>query len=384
MLFAVKREEMLNALKAVACASKKGADNPILAGVLIQAEQPSGQILLSCTDGNTFLQKRISGIRMKEAGQLLLNAELLKRCVELGEETVIIAGDNKCGMVLSGKSRIELQAMPCESFPMPQISFPDRTIRVSGLKSLIRRSVFAASEKKGENAVLECVRFCFTNETGTAAATDAAACAVASLPQCADGELKIILHQDPLSILYAVSNNNENYFVGVQQGKIIFMNEDTVFVTHLVDGQFADVDMFISNFKSESRALTDSKEMYKAVDRCRVAVQDNTDSSLHVTLKQDGITVSMATCYGTVRDKVKASEISPMQSDGFHYNPVKITAFLKNASGPLEILFDKHGCMLMKANQSIYFVAPRRPAKIQQKKTAKKKESSGEQLKLAA
>jgi len=36
--------------------------------------------------------------------------------------------------------------------------------------------------------------------------------------------------------------------------------------------------------------------------------------------------------------------------------------------------------MLMKANQSIYFVAPRRPAKIQQKKTAKK----NEQLKLAA
>ena len=52
---------------------------------------------------------------------------------------------------------------------------------------------------------------------------------------------------------------------------------------------------------------------------------------------------------------------------------------------------DKQGCMLMKANNSVYFLAPRGRANIRKKKADsakaaghKEKESTAEQLQIAA
>ena len=64
MLFAVDQNKLLKVLNDVSCASKKGTDYPELAGVLIQADISSGQVVFSCTDTNTFLQKRITDARI--------------------------------------------------------------------------------------------------------------------------------------------------------------------------------------------------------------------------------------------------------------------------------------------------------------------------------
>ena len=391
MLFAVDHEKLLKVLNDVSCASKKNINFPELNGVLIQADVASGQLLFSCTDTNTFLQKKIANVQIKEAGTILLNVHLLKRIVELAEQDVIIAGDEKSVAVISGRSRFDLQALSCSKFPVPQITYPDQTIRVNGLRSLIYRSIFAASKSEEEETILESVRFTFNKEAGSAEATDHIAFVVADLPLCSDGELNIVLHQDPLSILYSISNNDDSYYIGISQGKAVIMNDQTLFVTPLMAGNFLDTNKLVQKFQPNDRALTDSKELYRALDRCMISIQDNTDYSIHVVINEGTIILTSATCYGTVKDKVIANDTVSRSPDGFHYNPDKIKSFLKNASGPLEVLINKQGCMVMKANNSVFFVAPRRQAKIRKKRSEgenaskqKEKGSTGEQLKLAA
>ena len=391
MLFAADQNKLLKVLNDVSCASKKGTDYPELAGVLIQADISSGQVVFSCTDTNTFLQKRITDARIKEAGTVLLNAQLLKKIVEMAEQNIVIAGDEKNIAVIFGQTRFDLQALPSKKFPMPQITYPDQTIQVSGLRSLIYRSIFAVSQKKEDNSILESVRFTFNKETGSARAADHAAFVIADLPLCSDGELDIILHQDPLSILYSISNNNDRYYIGVSSGKAVIMNDQTLFVTKLMNGDFLNTEQLIQKFQPKSRALTDAKELYRAIDRCMISVQDNTDYSIHVIIGDRFIALETATCYGMVKDKISAADTASQSPDGFHYNPDKMISFLKNASGPLELLMDKQGCMLMKANNSVYFLAPRRQANIRKKKADsakaaghKKNESTAEQLQIAA
>lgn len=391
MLFAVDHETLLKALNDVSCASKKNINFPELAGVLIQADAASGQLLFSCTDTNTFLQKKIANVQIKEAGTILLNVHLLKRIVELAEQDVVIAGDEKSVAVISGRSRFDLQALSCSKFPVPQMTYPDQTIRVNGLWSLIYRSIFAASKNEEKEAILESVRFTFNKEAGSAEAADHIAFVVADLPLCSDGELNIILHQDPLSILYNISNNDDSYYIGVSQGKAVIMNDQTLFVTQLMTGNFLDTNELVQKFQPNDRALTDSKELYRALDRCMISIQDNTDYSIHVVLEDSAVALTLATCYGMVKDKVKATDTVSRTPGGFHYNPDKIKSFLKNASGPLEMLINKQGCMMMKANNSVFFVAPRRQANIRKKKADsakatghKKKDSTAEQLQIAA
>lgn len=392
MLFAVKRDDFYRALKETSCAAKSAAVNSALSHVLVQADSNSKMILLSCTDGNTFLQRRIPSLQIKEDGSVLFDARILTKYIELAETDVVIATDQKSGTVYAGKAKMELQTIPVSEFPIPQIEFPTQTVKVSGLKSLIHRSVFAAAHAEGKNAVLESVRFTFDANCGTATATDQSVCAVANLPKCADGELGLILHQDPLSILYSVSNNDDSYFIGISQGKAVIFNENILFVTQLINGEFMDVDLLIHNFKSVSRALLDTKELYHAVDHCTIAIQDNTNYSVNFVIQPNELRVSIVTCYGSVKNTVHAVETIDTNADGFHYNPDKILSFLRHSSGPLELQVDKHGCMLMKANNTVYFVGPRRPAEIRQKTAsaksrkpkAKKDDKTGEQLKIAA
>ncbi len=392
MLFAVKRNEFLAALKTAACAAKSHAVIPALSGVFIQADERSGTVLLSCTDGNTFLQRRIHDSRIKEGGHALFNLQILMKYVELANTDVVVAADEKSGVIYAGQAKMELQTIPVREFPVPQMELPDKTVKVSGLKALIRRSIFATANVDGKNAVLESVRFTFDANAGKATATDQSVCAVANLPQCADGELNIILHQDPLSILYGISNNDDSYFIGISKGKAVLFNENILFVTQLINGEFANVDMLVSNFQAAYQALVDAKKLYQAVDQCTITIQDNTNYSVNLAVEPDGIRVSMVTCYGTAKNFVPSAETIPTDIDGFHYNPDKILSFLRHSSGPLELQIDKHGCLLMKANNTAYFVGPRRPAEIQQKKDAKKNKSTStkkkskaeEQLKIAA
>ena len=391
MLFSVKQEDFLKALKETSRAAKSNADNTALSNVLIQADSNSNMILLSCTDGNTFLQRRIPSLQIKEGGSILLNARILMKYVEIADTDIVIAADEKSGIVYTGGAKMELYSIPTQQFPIPQIELPDQTVRVSGLKSLIHRSVFAAAHSEGKNALLESVSFAFNPNYGKASATDQSVCAITNLPQCADGELNIILHQDPLNILYNVLNNDDSYFIGISKGKVVIFNENILFVTQLVTGEFVNVDMLVNNFNVAYRAMIDAKKLYQSVEHCTVTIQDNTDYSINLVIQADGLRVSMSTCYGIAKNTVSLTETIPTPSDGFHYNPNKILSFLRQSSGPLELLMDKHGCMLMKANNTVYFVAPRRPAEIRQNKatnkgkaTSKKNNKTGEQLKIAA
>lgn len=150
MLFAVKRNEFLAALKTAACAAKSHAVIPALNGVFIQADEHSGTVLLSCTDGNTFLQRRIHDSRIKEGGHALFNLQILMKYVELANTDVVVAADEKSGVIYAGQAKMELQTIPVKEFPVPQMELPNKTVKVSGLKTLIRRSIFAAANVDGK------------------------------------------------------------------------------------------------------------------------------------------------------------------------------------------------------------------------------------------
>ena len=136
----------------------------------------------------------------------------------------------------SGACQYTISGLAAKSFPKLQIPFPEDTIQVKGINSLIRRTVFAAN---GDNidynrAGFSYVKISFRGGMATAEATDGSRMAVTASPHCADGDLDMILHEKALTVLDSIVKPDEELYVGIVGQVVVFHEGGPVFFHHAV------------------------------------------------------------------------------------------------------------------------------------------------------
>lgn len=67
----------------------------------------------------------------------------------------------------------------------------------------------------------------------------------------------------------------------------------------------------------------------------------------------------------------KRRDTTPTPKDGFHFDCRLLLSCLRNTSGPLRLLLDENGLLILEANQCRYFVCPRGPVRIVKKEVEK-------------
>ncbi len=327
MKFTVNRLLMYQAVKTVLKIVRPNKEIPELGGLLIEADESSGMLTITGTDIRTHIQRRLRLEHIEESGGMILKPILAEMLYLLTDEFVELESEKNLVTLRSGSCQYTISSLAAKSFPKLQIPFPEDTIQVKGINSLIRRTVFAAN---GDNidynrAGFSYVKISFRGGMATAEATDGSCIAVTASPHCADGDLDMILHEKALTVLDSVVNPNEELYVGIVGKVAVFMKEDLFFSTMLFTGNYLEASKLLSNFHGSYQATIDAKQLYELVSGLSVIFDTKDDKCINLRIEPDKVCAQVITGRCSSASQVKAAGTIPTPADGFHYRPKLLT-----------------------------------------------------------
>lgn len=375
MKFTANRLLMYQAVKTVLKAVRKSKDIPEIGGILIEADAGSGILTLTGTDIRTHIQRRLSQEHIEESGSMIVMPVLSDMLRLLAGEFVEFEANNGLVTLRSDTCCYTISYLEAKGFPKPQIPFPEDTIQIKGINSLIRRTIFATDETADNysTTTFSYVKLSFKGGITTAEATDGKCVAVSASPHCADGNLEMILHEKALTILDGIVNPDEELYVGIVGNYAVFMKEDLFFSTLLFTGKYLEASKILDSFRKDYEVTADAKELYKMIIDLSVVFDTKDDKCINLRVEPDRICAQVTTAKCSSISHVQALGTIPTPPDGFYYLPRLWTDCLRHMAGPVQIEIDQRGFVVMKANGSRYFIAPRGPARILQEKEPEQK-----------
>lgn len=388
MKFTANRLLLYEAVKTVLKVVSKNKEIPEICGVLIEADAERGVITLTGTDIRTHIQRRLRQEYIEESGSIILNPILSEMLRLLDGETVAFQDDGQMICISSESCKYTVPYLQAKAFPKLQIPFPEDTIQIKGINSLIKRTVFATDGTVTDHtkATFSHVKLSFEGGITKAQATDGSCMAVTVSPHCADGNLEMILHEKALHILASIVKPDEELYVGIVGKFAIFMKEDLFFSTMLFTGQYLEASTVLEKVRPVYGATADAKELYELIVNISAVFAADDDRCINVRLSGDFLQVQAKTAVCVSNSSINISDSIPTPPEGFHYLPKLLTDCLRHMTGPVKIGIDNRGFVLLEGNGSRYFVCPRGPVRIAQKeeKAEKKTKSKSVKSKTAA
>lgn len=383
MKFSVNRLLLYEAVKTVLKVVSKSKEIPEISGVLMEADAERGILTLTGTDIRTHIQRRLRSEHIEESGSVILGPMLAEMLQLLGEETVDFENDGSMVTLRSGAASYTVPFLKAKAFPQLRIPFPEDTIQIKGIHSLIKRTVFATDGNITDytKASFSYVKLSFEGGNTQAEATDGRCMAVASTPHCADGRLEMILHEKALHILSGIVKADEELYVGIVGKHAIFMKEDMFFSTMMFTGRYIEASKLIERVELVYGATVDAHTFFENIDNISAVFATGDDKCIDLRIETDKLYIQAKTAVSSSAASVGAIDCVPTPPEGFHYHPRLLTDCLRHMTGPVRLGIDLRGFVLMEANGCRYFVCPRGPVLVLEAKLEKKKKSNSKTAK---
>ena len=388
MMVQINRELLHQTAKTVATAAVVNRDMPEISGILMEANEDTGEIQLTGTDIRTFIRKRLQGeeVHIAKGGRIVLKARLfVEMLARLDGEMVSFKQYGPEVWISSGSATYTVMSMSPDAFPKFNVPFPEETVSIVGIHNLLRRVLYAAS-CQDTKPCLQGVAIDLQKGTSQARAADGYRMAAAYSPHCSDGELHMVLHNKAVQTLLGIAPKNDPLYVGVANRYAVFFNREILFATLLLNESPVPINAVLSHIKPCAYALVDAKNFFAAYHVIANSFRATDDLCANLKVLENTVFICAETGSGKVQAKVKAEKAKPTSQEGFNYSPRLLVDFLQRASGPLELIFDETGFLILKANQSFCAVPPRGPARIQapEKKNGKQGKRKGKKEDTAA
>src|SRR3954470_24768416 len=275
MKVTVERAELLKSLGHVHRVVERRNTIPILANVLIRAEQ--SRLAFKATDLDLEVTETIAA-EVSPGGSSTVPAHMFYEIVRKlpdGSQIVLEAsGDRAVLAIRAGRSRFTLQTLPESDFP--DLAAGDMThsfkVAAAELKRLIDKTQFAISTEETRyylNGIYLHAAGTAKVPTLRAVATDGHRLAQVELPlpTGASGIPGIIVPRKTVGEVQRLIEDSEaEITIELSQGKIRFTFDDVVLTSKLIDGTFPDYSRVIP-LGNDKELVVDKKEFEQAVDR---------------------------------------------------------------------------------------------------------------------
>jgi DNA polymerase-3 subunit beta len=275
MKVTVERSALLKSLGHVHRVVERRNTIPILANVLIRADQNT--LSLKATDLDLEVIETIAA-EVAPAGSTTVPAhmfyEIVRKLPDGTQVTLEASGDRAIMSIRAGRARFTLQTLPESEFP--DLAAGDMTHKFSlaktDLKRLIDKTQFAISTEETRyylNGIYLHSAGPAKSETLRAVATDGHRLAQVELPlpEGAAGMPGIIVPRKTVGEVQRLIEDNEGEVVlELSNGKIRFTIGEVVLTSKLIDGTFPDYGRVIPA-GNDKELVVDKKEFEAAVDR---------------------------------------------------------------------------------------------------------------------
>jgi DNA polymerase-3 subunit beta len=300
MKVTVERAELLKSLGHVHRVVERRNTIPILANVLIRAEQ--SKLAFKATDLDLEVTETIAA-EVGPGGSTTVPAHMFYEIVrKLPEGTQIVleaTGDRAMLAIRAGRSRFTLQTLPESDFP--DLAAGDMThsfkVPAADLKRLIDKTQFAISTEETRyylNGIYLHAAGAGNGQTLRAVATDGHRLAQVELPlpDGASGMPGIIVPRKTVGEVQRLIEDSEGEVtIELSQGKIRFTLGDVVLTSKLIDGTFPDYSRVIP-LGNDKELVVDKKEFEQAVDRVST-VSSERGRAVKLSLSHGRLTLSV-------------------------------------------------------------------------------------------
>ena len=321
MKLTIERAALLRSLNHVQSVVERRNTIPILANVLLHAE--NGSVKLTATDMDIAIVEAAPS-EVHAAGETTAPARTLYDIVRKlpeGAQIELEAGDDKL-VLKAGRSKFVLAALPTADYPaMREDDLPHNfTMPANALRTLIDRTRFAISTEE-TRYYLNGIYMHATELDGVAVlravATDGHRLArvESPLPEGAAGMPGIIIPRKTVNELRKLIDEGDGKInVALSDTKIRFAFGDTILSSKLIDGTFPDYEKVIPTGNDKLLEI-DCRQFAAAVDRV-ATISTERSRSVKLEISPNNLTLSASSPEaGSAREEIEVS---------YDRNPIEI------------------------------------------------------------
>lgn len=369
MKFEVNRLEMLEVAKKAARVAPLKAPLEVLNGILLESREDSGDLFMTATNLEVSIQQKMK-VSIGDSGTMLVHPRLLVGMLSLlPGEFVAFSSDNPDALtVTGGKCVYGLNCLSSKRYPKPVMPFPEETVKLSGICSLARRTVFATS-KDTHKPVLQCVNLQLRHNAVHAAACDGAKLMLVRNEARSPVNQEFLVPAEALQILASISTDEDVFEVGDIGGQIVFTRDSLMFTTRKIEGDFIDTASIVKSITPAYTAVIDATRMKEALSIISVC-EDN--EPVNIILSDGQMILRRNSDYSEARTTVPANISTDTPDNGFYYNIHHLQKLFQVMDGKIRLELDAKGMMLVKSRSEVYVQTPLR-APVSKPKSASSK-----------
>lgn len=363
MNITMNRAELLSAAQKAAAIASEDAPLEPLKGALLEVSAAANTLTVIATNLEVSLELKLP-CTAGEDDSLVVNAKLLAGMLEkLPGETVELrrqTGTPTLSLRSDGAG-YDVTVWERSSFPKMQITFPENTVKVSGIPSMARQTTFATIEDK-EKPLLKCVNLMFTQEGLKAVGSNGGCVVAAKGDDKSTGNSNLLLPANSLEKLAALCADADEFQVGTTGNSIVFMRPGLLFSARLMEGDYVDTGRIMDNIRNQFTVLTDVAELRRALKSVSAV-----DPKGRVKLAFDGGKIVFS-CQGNLGAAAESVDIAPLtgtpQGEYWYLIPA-LAASLKALFGTVILGVAQAGMLDLSTEKAYYMqTAVRAPAAV--------------------
>ncbi len=245
MKFTCSRTALLTAMQIASAATASRTTKPVLANV--KAVASGDTLTLTAQDMEIGIRYEVRGVIVNRTGEAILAARQLGEIVRETDDAELMIDANQDGAtVRAGTSKFSMPGYNVAEFPdLPEFDAGNDYHEVSAgdLRTMIRRTTFAADPKDSTRFALGSVLWEADGRTARAVATDSKRLAVAEKSATVYGESKDktshLIPPKALKLLELnLTDDGELIRVMLRPNEAMFRTERATIYTRLVEGRF--------------------------------------------------------------------------------------------------------------------------------------------------
>lgn len=360
MKITMNRAELLSAARRAGAVASENAPLEPLKGVLLETNTAAGTLALTATNMEVALEQKLS-CPSGEDDALVVNAKLLMGMLDLlpGEMVELHRQPGVAALSLrGGDAGYDVAVWERGYFPKVQIPFPEDTVKVSGIPSIARQTMFATVEDQ-DKPLLKCVNLMFTQEGLKAAGCNGSSLVTAKGDDKSTGNASFLLPAPSLEKLSMLCADEDEFQVGVTGGSMVFMRSGLMYSARLMEGDYTDTGRIMDNIHNQFTVLTDVAELRRVLK-----VVAPVDPKGRVKLAFDGgkITFSCKGELGAASESVDTAPLTGTPQGEYWYMIPKLMACLQALSGTVTLGIAQAGMLDLSTEHAYYMqVAVREP-----------------------
>ncbi len=327
----------------------------------MEADAAAGTLTLTATNIETSLEQKLA-CTAGEDDAVVMNAKLLAGMLGLmsGETAQLRRKPGTRVLTLnSGETVYNWSIGERGEFPKIELPFPEDTVKLSGIPSMARQTMFATKEDK-DRPLMRCVNLMFTQEGLKGVGYNGRCLVTAKGDDKSTGNISLLLPANSLEKLAGLCSDGDEFYVGVAGRFLVFQRPGLTFGAMLMEGDYMDTDRLMNNIRNQFTLLTDVADLRRTLKTVAAV-----DPKGRVKLAFDGgrITFSCKGELGAASEQLDTVPLTGTPWGEYWYLIEDLTACLRSLSGTATLGIAQAG-MLDLSTEGAYYMqtAMREPA----------------------